>query len=600
VCGLAGFISDGQVPAGLAASITRVLEAQHHRGPDARGLWDDPAGHAVLGHNRLAIVDLTDSGAQPMHDDEGRFVIVYNGELYNYKILRTTLEQRFGVRFRGSSDTEVFLYGVKHLGVDRFLGEADGMFAAAIYDRQERRLVLIRDRAGEKPLCYARTPEGLVFASEVKALLHALPGAPKVDPDALYLYLLLRYVPAPFSMIEGVRKVPAGHYLLWEAGQEPEVRPYFSWDQSTVEIFTNQENFDKVVEKIERQLVQDLSGCLMSDVPLGFFLSGGIDSSLVAALVRKHFGMQISTYTIGFENDPESETAISQQTAAVIGSRHSSRLLRSQDLGPLSRTLIGTMDEPNGDRSCVPTYLLCQHARSEVTVALGGDGGDELFGGYSRYPGLQNSLAESMFLRGRDAALAYFQGSLRVHSASSLASVGLYPSQRVLSWLDSVSTALMPPRDAEVAIRYFDFATYLPGAVLAKVDRMAMQCSLEVRTPFFSRALLNWSAALPREFLINGTMLKPVLRAMAARLGLGHIVNLPKKGFGMSQGYLQASSAELSQRAGAALAVLDRHPAMPEHLRGIGERLRPIAGHNANSVWSTIVLGEWLEGLPSH
>ncbi len=599
MCAVSGFIGVGdQVGQVATTKVNNMLEAQRYRGPDALGIWEDPYGGAVLGHRRLAVLELSDAGAQPMADEEGRYVIVYNGELYNHKMLRSTLEKRFAVKFRGASDTEVFLQGVKHLGIDRFLGEAEGMFAAAIYDRSTKRLILARDRAGEKPLCYAHTTEGFFFASEVRALVEGMSSTPQLDASAIYLYLLLRYVPAPMTIFSGVSKVPAGHYLVWSPGAEPELKPYFSWDQGAAEIPATRQAFSKVVDRVEQGLVESLKGCLMSDVPLGFFLSGGVDSSLVAALVRRHFGISINTYTVGFEGDAESETEISQQTAKIIGSRHVSRTLKSSELGALSSDLIRKMDEPNGDRSCVPTYLLCQHARTEVTVALGGDGGDELFGGYSRYPGLRNSLSEGLFARGSDAAAAYFQSALPVYGMHRLAQAGLLPSPAVLAWLDSVSTSLMPPRNAEVAIRYFDFATYLPGAVLSKVDRMAMQVSLEVRTPFFSRFLLNMSATLPHEFLINGTTLKPVLRMLAQKIGLGHIVNLPKKGFGMPGAFLQANSDSLQMRAQHALSVLNRHPLLPGELINLGQQLQPVVSTNANSLWATIVLGEWLQSVP--
>lgn len=600
MCGIAGWLAaDSDRSAGsMAAGVARILDAQAYRGPDARGTWEESDRSVAFGHNRLAIVDLSQTGAQPMADEEGRYVIVYNGELYNYKALRSHIEKRFSVRFRGSSDTEVFLQGIKHLGVDRFLGEAEGMFAAAIYDRTTKRLILARDRAGEKPLCYAHTAEGLFFASEVRALVAGMSQTPQLDADSVYLYLLLRYVPSPKTIFTGVSKVPPGHYVAWAPGTDLEVRPYFSWDQGAAEIPATQQAFSKVVDRVEQGLVESLKGCLMSDVPLGFFLSGGVDSSLVAALVRRHFGISISTYTVGFEGDAESETEVSQQTAKIIGSRHVSRTLKSSELGALSSDLIRKMDEPNGDRSCVPTYLLCQHARAEVTVALGGDGGDELFGGYSRYPGLRNSLSEGLFARGSDAAAAYFHAALPVYGMHRLAQAGLLPSATVLAWLDSVSTSLMPPRNAEVAIRYFDFATYLPGAVLSKVDRMAMQVSLEVRTPFFSRFLLNMSATLPHEFLINGATLKPVLRMLAQKIGLGHIVNLPKKGFGMPGAFLQANAGSLQMRAQQALSVLNRHPLLPGELAHLGQQLQPVVSTNANSLWATIVLGEWLQSVP--
>jgi asparagine synthase (glutamine-hydrolysing) len=599
MCGIAGWLAAAvEKPTGsMGPRVTRILDEQSYRGPDARGTWEEADGSVAFGHNRLAVVDLSETGAQPMADEEGRYVITYNGELYNYKALRSYIEKRFGARFRGSSDTEVFLLGIKYLGVDRFLGEAEGMFAAAIYDRITKTLILARDRAGEKPLCYAHTIDGFFFASEVRALVEGMPKTPELDADAIYLYLLLRYVPAPKTIFSGVRKVPAGHYVIWTRGAEPEVKPYFSWDQGAVEIPATQQAFTKVVDRVEQGLVESLKGCLMADVPLGFFLSGGIDSSLVAALVRRHFGISINTYTVGFEGDAESETEISQQTAKIIGSRHVSRTLKSSELGGLSRELIRNMDEPNGDRSCVPTYLLCQHARSEVTVALGGDGGDELFGGYSRYLGLRNSLSEGLFARGRDAVAAYFETSLPVYGMQRLAQAGLLPSQEVLSWLDSASTSLMPPRNAEVAIRYFDFGTYLSGAVLSKVDRMAMQVSLEVRTPFLSRFLLGMSATLPHEFLINGTTLKPVLRMLAQRIGLGHIANLPKKGFGMPGTFLRANAGLLQTRAQQALSALNRHPLLPGELMNLGSQLQPLVATNANSLWATIVLGEWLQSV---
>lgn len=601
MCGVTGWISTKRdaLTSEAASVVERILDGQHHRGPDSRALWEDPAGGAVLGHNRLAVVDLTETGAQPMHDDEERYVIVYNGELYNYKSLRHFLELRFDVRFRGSSDTEVFLFGVKHLGIDRFLAEAEGMFAAAIFDRETRRLILVRDRAGEKPLCYLVSRDGVMFASEVKALINGIGVTPQLDESALYLYLMLRYVPAPFTIFNGISKVPPGHYVIWEADKGVEIRPYFSWDQASNEISPSHENFEAAVDLLEARLVASLSNCLMSDVPLGFFLSGGIDSSLVAALVRKHFGIPINTYTIGFEHESDPETLVAERTAKIIGSRHVSRTLSSNELDPLSMELIKQLDEPNGDRSCVPTYLLCQHARSEVTVAIGGDGGDELFGGYGRYLGLNASLQESMFPRGRDAAAAYFQSSLPVFGPTTLEKAGLLPPVDVLRWLDSIAIPLMPPRNTEVAIRYLDFATYLPGAVLSKVDRMAMQVSLEVRTPFFNRSVLHFASALPQEFLMNGAVLKPVLRALVKRLGLDHIVGLPKKGFGMPSTFLNANSAALKKREALALSVLNTHPTVPDSMRGLGDRLRPVSGSNNNSSWATIVLGEWLRSLPT-
>jgi asparagine synthase (glutamine-hydrolysing) len=597
MCGVAGWVGKrGEVgDESILQSVRAILEEQHHRGPDARGLWKSPGGNAVLGHNRLSIIDLSSTGAQPMVDRDSGVAISYNGELYNYKGIRAHLEKQYGERFAGSSDTEVFLKGVKRLGIDRFLQMADGMFAVAIWDDHEATLTLIRDRAGEKPLCYSTEGDNLFFASEMRALARGLKSSPVLDESALYFYFLLRYVPAPFSMFKGIKKVPPGHYVRFREGFEPEVIPYFSWDPASSEVLPSQRSYESVIEQTEKLLVESLSSRLMSDVPLGFFLSGGIDSSLTAALVRKHFGIPITTYTIAFEGDPESEHEVSAQTAKIIGSRHVTRTLTLAELSNVSSGFVGRMDEPNGDRSCVPTYLLCRHASAEVRVALGGDGGDELFGGYGRYQGLSGRLNESRFARSLDAARAYFQSSLPVFGLEGAAQATKGAPNSASALLESWATNLFPPANPERAIRNFDFVSYLPGAVLSKVDRMGMLCSLEVRTPFFSPSLLHLASSLPHAFLYQGGHLKPVLRDLTKKLGLSHVAGLPKKGFGMPGKFLELSRDSLAARTLNALKVLDSNPLVPKELTGLGSRIRSFVGANANSLWAAIVLGEWLD-----
>jgi len=594
MCGIAGWVSvepvSSKALAKHKADIARVLELQHHRGPDARGLWESPCRRAVLGHNRLAIVELSDAGAQPMADTDGDWVITYNGELYNYKELRALLTKKFGVHFRGNSDTEVFLYGVKHLGIDEFLRHAEGMFAAALFSSKTGTTYLVRDRAGEKPLYYKQTPQGIHFASELKPLVSGLQDKPPVDRDALYLYLLLRYVPAPFALFEGYAKVKQGHYLVLEPGRPAREYAFFSWDPHASEVPPHPKNFAEVVRVTEKSLVKSLEQRLMADVPLGFFLSGGVDSTLTAALVRKHFGKNINTYTIGFEGDPESEHEVSAQTARMIGSRHTTRIFKVSELGNVSQRVIRAMDEPNGDRSCVPTYLLCEHARSEVTVALGGDGGDELFGGYGRYPGLNKRIGEDLYPRAYDGLMTYLADSLPVFGPRAAAEIiGGVPS-RAERYLQSLAVPLYSPCRPEMDIRYVDFNSYLTGAVLPKVDRMSMQVSLEVRTPFFSKALLEIASRLPHEFLYQGKHMKPVLRQICKGLGLEQVAGLKKKGFGMPAQFLYSGQDELKVRVGRALSQLAREI----DDKSLAQRMGQSAGKNMNSVWATIVLGEWL------
>lgn len=597
MCGVVGWVrtqesSDRKrLTSQAEMAVSRVLDWQHHRGPDARGLWKSPDQAAILGHNRLAIVELTEAGSQPMVDSDTDWVISYNGELYNYKDLREALRSKHNVHFKGTSDTEVFLYGVKTWGIDEFLRQADGMFAAALFSVKSGRLLLVRDRAGEKPLYYCDSEAGFYFASELRPLARALERELVIDKAALSLYLMLRYVPAPLTIYKGFKKLRPGHYLVVDRGAEPKEYAYFSWDPHASEIPEHQTAFNQVVEVTEKILTQSLEARLMSDVPLGFFLSGGVDSTLTAALVRKHFGIEIKTFTIGFEGDPKSEHPVSEKTAELIGAKHKTRIFKASEIGEVSKEVIQSMDEPNGDRSCVPTYLLCKFARSEVTVALGGDGGDELFGGYQRYPGLNQQIGEARHPRAVDGLRWYLTHRLPVFPPHQVEEIcgGLAPDASAV--LEDLSVPLYSPARPEIDIRYVDFKSYLPGAVLAKVDRMSMQASLEVRTPFFCGASLELSSRLPHAFLYSGPLMKPVLREICSKLGLQHVSSLEKKGFGMPPEFLTLDEAALVTRANNALQSIKKAVSSDINLNAWATH----AGKNMNSLWATIVLGEWLE-----
>ena len=494
MCGIAGWVGtrkDLQKTLSKKKQVVkRILSIQSYRGPDASGLWEDNKSPAVIGHNRLSILELSEAGAQPMQSSNGRWVISYNGELYNYKSLRTILEKKHNVVFKGNSDTEVFLYGVIFFGLDEFLRLADGMFSVALYDTENKELILARDRVGEKPLFFKADEEGLFFGSELKALVKGIEARIKLSLPGLQMYTLFRYVPAPMTIIEGVKKLQPGHYLRYKYGRPVIQVPYYSWDPHASMVPASQANYVEVVKATEKYLIKSLESRLMSDVPLGFFLSGGVDSTLCAALTRKNFGKEIHTYTIGFEGDASSEHPISEKTASVIGAKHKTQILKQSDLYASSVEYIRKLDEPNGDRSLVPTYLLCKHARSDVTVALGGDGGDELFSGYTRYPGLNKMFMESNFDNPVEVLKVYYSSQLPVFGMQSTPLFGkLFPETEL--FLSSMATNLYPPSDIEQSIRYVDFRSYLPGAVLSKVDRMSMLASLEVRTPFLLRLYLT-------------------------------------------------------------------------------------------------------------
>jgi asparagine synthase (glutamine-hydrolysing) len=599
MCGISGLINKK----GLLASeqslkiIGRMNEHLEHRGPDGKGVWSSKDGKVALGHTRLSILDLTSSAAQPMRDTTGRYALTYNGELYNYREIRNHLEKKYGVQFSSSGDTEVFLQGLIYLGIEKFLSLAEGMFAAAFYDGHKNEVFLMRDRAGEKPLYYFNENEIFVFASELKPLIE-LKANPSLDESAFYLYFLLRYVPAPFSLIRDIHKLEPGHFARFCLTSNTfETQAYFSWDPDPDSYESSTTAFHKVMDEVESELVNSLRRCLISDVPVGFFLSGGIDSSLCAALARKHFNADINSYTVQFENDPESEHNISEHTAKLIGLNHHKRYITLDELKERSESIIKAMDEPNGDRSCIPTYLLAEYARGDVTVAIGGDGGDELFGGYSRYKHLNSALGSTTYTTPLNSLMAYYSSSLQVFGAQEAKRLSGGIPEGASRHLQSLALFLVPPVNLEQSIRFVDFREYLPGSVLSKVDRMSMLSSLEVRTPFFSHALLNIASRLPSEFLTQNSNLKIMLRMIAQRNGLEHLSDLKKRGFGMPPAFLLGDKSSLQARFSRCVNMIKVSPLVKNMQHSVLENFDKFNATNINSIWATIVLGEWLEGV---
>jgi asparagine synthase (glutamine-hydrolysing) len=599
MCGISGLVNKKQLL--TAPECTKLINRANihleHRGPDGKGVWLSADAKVALGHTRLSILDLSNSADQPMQDVTQRYTLTYNGELYNYIELREFLKNNFKIKFNSTGDTEVFLQGLICLGVEKFLSLADGMFAASFYDKEKNELYLMRDRAGEKPLYYFNEEELFAFASELKPLIE-LKNNPAIDESSLYLYLLLRYVPAPHSIIKDIFKLEAGHFARYDLNTHTfSSYPYFSWEQDPDQFQPSIENFNKTIVTIEEQLIESLRHRLLSDVPVGFFLSGGIDSSLCAALAKQHFGTEINSYTVQFENDPDSEHEVSEKTSKLLGLNHHNRFITISELQDRSKSIIQAMDEPNGDRSCIPTFLLAEFARRDVKVAIGGDGGDELFGGYSRYANINNSLSPHTYTTPLNTLFAYYSYLLPVFGAQEAQRLLGHVPNPALQHLESLSLLLTPPLNIEQSIRFVDFREYLPGSVLSKVDRMSMLSSLEVRTPFFSRSLLNTSSRLPVEFLSQQGNSKIILRHIAKRNKLDHLSSLKKRGFGMPAAFLLGDNEKLNQRFINSVESIKRSPLIRNMQRPVIDYFKSIKATNINSVWATIVLGEWLEGL---
>ena len=539
-----------------------ALESIRHRGPDAGSL--DTSGPIKVGFRRLAIIDLAPEANQPFIAGDGRAWIVFNGEIYGFRRLRAELE-RLGHAFRTQSDTEVLLNAYLQWG-EAFVEHVDGMFAIAIYDARDRQLRLYRDRAGIKPLYYFYDGRRFAFASELKALERALAGETlERDPSALYDFLGYRYVPAPKTLYRHCFKLLPGQTLRFDpaTGQATTPRHYWRLDAG---VRDEKITADQAAEELRSLIDESVRDQMIADVPLGFFLSGGIDSSVVVAAASQA-GAQVATFSIGFDSDEVSETPFARLVAARFGTRHHERLLTrdaAQDLLPQLKTWF---DEPFADDSALPTFLVSKVAREVVTVALTGDGGDEIFGGYSTY---QRYLR---YARLPSWPRAFDRGSVRLRRRLHRRN----PMYRLLRVLETAMSSdielwskimhgMSPAAKTEyrrglglpddyddwwhyrawwredlpptTRLQYLDFNTYLPGCILTKVDRTSMAVSLEARVPLLSRRLIEFSFGLPEGIrLLNGEA-KGILRHAYRDVLPPSILERRKKGFGVPRYYL--------------------------------------------------------------
>lgn len=552
MCGIVGVVAEEGVRADrLSAMSARLL----HRGPDDCGVWLSPgaAPQVGLAHRRLSIVDLSPLGRNPMVRDGGRLCITFNGEVYNFLELRKELEG-LGDRFVSRSDTEVVLASWDRWGTDclrRFVG----MFAFGIWDARSRRLFLARDRLGKKPLYYAEYAGRFAFASELKAFL-AEPEFPReLDQDALGLYLRYGYVPSPFTIFRAARKLPPAHLARYEPGRAG-LRIERYWDPLTVAAEPVRELDDGEAEKQLESLLKDAVRLRMiADVPLGAFLSGGIDSSLVVALMQEQSARPVKTFSIRFENPEFNEADHAAAVARHLGTEHREETCSMTAMRDVLDVLGETFDEPFADSSFIPTYIVARMTRRYVTVALSGDGGDELFFGYQRYAALERArwLLESPGPFRRTVARAI--GLVPVRRARRVAEVlrqdGSDPYDRFVSWFPAAEAAALlghasphyPTYESTLAAvssrqpadraSLLDLVTYLPEDILTKVDRASMAVGLEARAPLLDHRVAEFALRLPLSLKYRRGTTKWLLRRLLYRRVPRHLLDRPKMGFGV-------------------------------------------------------------------
>jgi asparagine synthase (glutamine-hydrolysing) len=621
VCGIAGFVARSAV-GDLSSMLTQIAR----RGPDARGEWrsESQGWHVALGHTRLAILDIR-GGAQPMGTDstsvEANSVLTYNGELYNFQELRRALESR-GIIFHTRSDTEVVL---RHVATHWTAGlpALSGMFAFALWDAPRRSLLLVRDRVGIKPLYYAALPDGgVAFGSELTAVLAHGSLRRELSPEGLRSYFFCDYAHPPDTLVRGVLKLPPGHFVEWRDGKLTEATPFWRLELEPGRTPASgrpgalaRELWARLGAAVERQLI--------ADVPIGVFLSGGVDSSSVAALAEQRAQRRLKTFSIAFEDPSFDESQHARLVARHIGSEHVEERLTEANLLEVVDLALSRLDEPLADPSFLPTFLLSRLASRHVKVVLGGDGGDELFGGYPTYrahryarlanllpvgaPSLRRVIARLQD-RDRYQSLEWklkrfvlrWDDDDRVRHFRWMSNLDLEDLRRGV-WCSSQS----PPgplaghypvtEDSMNGILALDFLSYLPGSVLTKVDRASMAHGLEVRPPLLDNEIVDWAFTLPSSLKVRGGQSKYLLKRAAKGHLPARIIHRPKKGFGIPLGrWLRGPLQGRLARALEPSALWDTGQLDREAFLGWSRMHAARAGDFSKALWALIVLDEWV------
>jgi asparagine synthase (glutamine-hydrolysing) len=645
MCGIAGLLDPGRVRGldALGRDADRMAATLVHRGPDDHGRWVDPDGWVALSHRRLSVVDLSEHGHQPMVSSDGRWTIAYNGEVYNSADLRHRLSSA-GVGFAGTSDTEVLLAAVANWGLAAALEAAEGMFAIALWDRRARRLHLVRDRFGEKPLYYGWVDGCLAFGSELKAIC-ALPGfRPELDRGAVALYLRHNCVPGPATAYVGIAKLPPGTSVTVSVDDAPlhtpAPEPYWSArdrvEAALADPLTGTP--EHLADRLEEVLGRSVSDRMVADVPVGAFLSGGIDSSLIVALMQRSSARPVRTFTIGFDDKAYDESGEAAAVAAHLGTDHTALTVTDADAADVIPELPGIWDEPFADTSQIAVLLVSRLARSEVTVSLSGDGGDELFAGYNRHAYLERLWGQASRLPDPvrravgaalvrvppglvDGAVGLLPESRRVRTPSTkvaklgkvlaasgpedaylgLVSHWAHPESMVLGADGAPSLAARPEEWPDLPsvteqMLWLDLVGYLPDDILTKVDRAAMAASLETRVPFLDRSVFELAWRLPLDVKLRDGVTKWILRQVLYRHVPRALVDRPKMGFGLPigtwlRGPLRPWAEQLlSERRLADQGLLDPAPvraAWAQHQSGRRDL--------AHELWDVIALEAWID-----
>ena len=647
MCGIAGLLDPNASTSAdrLQALASSMASPLTHRGPDDDGVWVDAAAGVAFGHRRLAVIDLGRGGAQPMSSPGGRWVLAYNGEIYNHVEVRRRLEAA-GTVFRGTSDTEVLAAAVERWGLDRALDACEGMFAVALWDKRDRALHLVRDRFGEKPLYYGWVGKVFAFGSELKSL-SALPGfGPELDRRAVTRFLRHNCVPAPGTIWRGIRKLVPGHLVTVRSptpGVLPEQRCYWSMAEAVTrarqEPLTGSD-FD-MTDALESALSKAVAARMVADVPVGAFLSGGIDSSTIVALMQRHASGSVRTFTVGFADRSFDESSEAAAVASHLGTDHTAIRVSDAEAMEVIPRLADIWDEPFADVSQIPTYLVSRVARQDVTVSLSGDAGDELFAGYNRHAWLDRVWGRAALVpAGARRTVGSALGSVppavveRAARATRVLPAGwqlrnpatkVTKLARVLSaadpedayraltthWDDAQTLVLgndqgdaedgrdpSPISDGGITeqMLWSDLVGYLPNDILTKLDRAAMAVSLETRVPFLDRAVLDLAWRLPLDAKLRRGQTKWVLRQVLERHVPATLFERPKMGFGLPIGsWLRGALAPWAEHLLDERRLRDQGLLDPVPIRRAWDLHRTGRRDLGYELWDVLVLQSWMD-----
>jgi len=650
MCGIVGFWQRGRSYGvdDMHQIVDQMAKALVHRGPDNRGCWVEEEMGLAFGHMRLSILDISEQGHQPMESHNGRYVIVYNGEIYNFLELRDDLEKR-GCRFKGTSDTEVILAAIEEWSLEKAVQSFDGMFSFAVWDKEKKSLHLCRDRIGEKPLYYGWHNNIFFFSSELKALHRHPLFSPDIDLDALNLYVRLNYIPAPFTIYQSIQKLEPGTIfsLSWPRFHTKMI-PYWSAYDVVNESLKNQigSSEDEVIEHLDDILRRSVKSRLVSDVPVGAFLSGGIDSSTIVALMQAQSSIPVKTFTVGFFEEDYNEADYAKKVASHLGTDHTEIFVTEKEAMDVIPRLPQLFDEPFSDSSQIPTFLISQLARSEVSVSLSGDGGDEIFGGYNRHIWnhsywdkivrwpisvrrfisktgqilpisiLDNIYKKLEFLIPRELRISYPGDKIHKFLSVLILENSFQLYERLINETSGINlfqfersnSSLMKNKldvwshfsNSTDAMMYLDLITYLPDDILVKVDRASMGVSLESRAPFLDHKVVELAWKIPREMKIRNGQGKWILRKLLYNYVPEDLFDRPKTGFGVPiEKWLKTSLRGWAESLLEGSKMLSDGFFNPNIVRGMWNEHLNGTRNRQHVMWNILMFQAWFENQRS-